>query len=58
MARVNEEVGTLAEELQLLAAVLAQNEGGRAEGFLRSIRQHLQAADGDPSPEVQRIDIS
>lgn len=55
---MNEEVGTLAEELRLLAAVLTQNEGGRAEGFLQSIRQHLQATDGDPGPEVQRIDLN
>lgn len=54
---MNDDVGTLAEELHLLATALTQDEDGAGGGLLQSIRRHLQP-DGEPRPDVQRIDLT
>lgn len=52
-------VGSLADELRQLAAVLADGSADGVEGLLATIRENLDAG-GDPGAEadVERIDIS
>lgn len=55
-----EEVGSLADELRLLAATLAARDEDGAAGLLDRLRSTLAELGGGPDdePQVQRIELS
>lgn len=54
-----EEVGSLADELRSLAAVVAERSPDGEEGLLRSIRERLAGTPGQPDGDgVRRIEIT
>lgn len=56
----DDEVGSLADELQLLAAVVGAQDPGVPDTVLDRVRRYLDgvASSTADAPDVQRIDLS